>query len=197
MHGKKILKLLQKIFSWLPLATVINDKVLVVHGGISNSTDLNVVSRVDRHRVRRPSDPLSVCFVSIKLKRSQVLSNLQYVSVLRPPKVVHQTLNGNRNEGDNGPAEGRRRVRSLTNHSSALPQRNSLPRRSLQNSSISHQLSSSVEDELKRRRRLAGFDQTYKNANGSDSDSDPDFAEAPEANGHDWKQVRYGDNICV
>uniref|UniRef100_A0A3B3D4H7 Serine/threonine-protein phosphatase with EF-hands n=1 Tax=Oryzias melastigma TaxID=30732 RepID=A0A3B3D4H7_ORYME len=157
VHGKKILKLLQKIFSWLPLATVINDKVLVVHGGISNSTDLNVVSRVDRHRVRRPSDPLSVCFVSIKLKRSQ----------------------------------GRRRVRSLTNHSSALPQRNSLPRRSLQNSSISHQLSSSVEDELKRRRRLAGFDQTYKNANGSDSDSDPDFAEAPEANGHDWKQVRY------
>ncbi|KAF6733306.1 Serine/threonine-protein phosphatase with EF-hands 2 [Oryzias melastigma] len=162
VHGKKILKLLQKIFSWLPLATVINDKVLVVHGGISNSTDLNVVSRVDRHR---------------------------YVSVLRPPKVVHQTLNGNRNEGDNGPAEGRRRVRSLTNHSSALPQRNSLPRRSLQNSSISHQLSSSVEDELKRRRRLAGFDQTYKNANGSDSDSDPDFAEAPEANGHDWKQI--------
>uniref|UniRef100_A0A8C7XL37 Serine/threonine-protein phosphatase n=1 Tax=Oryzias sinensis TaxID=183150 RepID=A0A8C7XL37_9TELE len=63
VHGKKILKLLQKIFSWLPLATVINDKVLVVHGGISNSTDLCVVSRVDRHR---------------------------YVSVLRPPKT--QTL---------------------------------------------------------------------------------------------------------
>uniref|UniRef100_A0A8C7XPV3 Serine/threonine-protein phosphatase n=1 Tax=Oryzias sinensis TaxID=183150 RepID=A0A8C7XPV3_9TELE len=80
VHGKKILKLLQKIFSWLPLATVINDKVLVVHGGISNSTDLCVVSRVDRHR---------------------------YVSVLRPPKTVHQTLNGNKNEDDNGPAEGR------------------------------------------------------------------------------------------
>ncbi|XP_020563281.2 serine/threonine-protein phosphatase with EF-hands 2 isoform X2 [Oryzias latipes] len=162
VHGKKILKLLQKIFSWLPLATVINDKVLVVHGGISNSTDLCVVSRVDRHR---------------------------YVSVLRPPKTVHQTLNGNKNEDDNGPAEGRRRVRSLTNHSSTLPQRNNLPRRSLQNPSISHQLSSSVEDELKRRRRLAGFDQTYKNGNELDSDSDPDFAEASKANGHDWKQI--------
>uniref|UniRef100_A0A3P9J4S3 Serine/threonine-protein phosphatase with EF-hands n=1 Tax=Oryzias latipes TaxID=8090 RepID=A0A3P9J4S3_ORYLA len=162
VHGKKILKLLQKIFSWLPLATVINDKVLVVHGGISNSTDLCVVSRVDRHR---------------------------YVSVLRPPKTVHQTLNGNKNEDDNGPAEGRRRVRSLTNHSSTLLQRNNLPRRSLQNPSISHQLSSSVEDELKRRRRLAGFDQTYKNANELNSDSDPDFAKASEANGHDWKQI--------
>uniref|UniRef100_A0A3Q1BLY6 Serine/threonine-protein phosphatase with EF-hands n=1 Tax=Amphiprion ocellaris TaxID=80972 RepID=A0A3Q1BLY6_AMPOC len=52
VHGKKILKLLQKIFSWLPLATVIDHKVLIVHGGISDMTDLNVIERVDRHRVR-------------------------------------------------------------------------------------------------------------------------------------------------
>ena len=51
MHGKRILKLLQKIFSWLPLATVIDQKVLVIHGGISNTTDLNVLARVDRHNV--------------------------------------------------------------------------------------------------------------------------------------------------
>uniref|UniRef100_A0A3B4ZFQ4 Serine/threonine-protein phosphatase n=1 Tax=Stegastes partitus TaxID=144197 RepID=A0A3B4ZFQ4_9TELE len=52
VHGKKILKLLQKIFSWLPLATVIDNKVLIVHGGISDMTDLNVIARVDRHKVR-------------------------------------------------------------------------------------------------------------------------------------------------
>uniref|UniRef100_A0A3Q2V4R5 Serine/threonine-protein phosphatase with EF-hands n=1 Tax=Haplochromis burtoni TaxID=8153 RepID=A0A3Q2V4R5_HAPBU len=52
MHGKRILKLLQKIFSWLPLATVIDQKVLVLHGGISDSTDLGVLARVDRHIVR-------------------------------------------------------------------------------------------------------------------------------------------------
>lgn len=52
MHGKKILKLLQKIFSWLPLATVIDHKVLIVHGGISDTTDLDTIARVDRHKVR-------------------------------------------------------------------------------------------------------------------------------------------------
>lgn len=52
MHGKKILKLLQKIFSWLPLATLIDHKVLIVHGGISDTTDLNTIGRVDRHKVR-------------------------------------------------------------------------------------------------------------------------------------------------
>ncbi|XP_055080228.1 serine/threonine-protein phosphatase with EF-hands 2 [Periophthalmus magnuspinnatus] len=59
MHGKRILKLLQKIFSWLPLATVIDQRVLVIHGGISDSTDLGIIARVDRHK---------------------------YISALRPPK---------------------------------------------------------------------------------------------------------------
>ncbi|XP_034548521.1 serine/threonine-protein phosphatase with EF-hands 2 [Notolabrus celidotus] len=64
MYGKRILKLLQKIFSWLPLATVIDQKVVVLHGGISDTTDLGVLSRVDRHN---------------------------YVSALRPPKKKNTT----------------------------------------------------------------------------------------------------------
>eukprot|EP00064_Thunnus_orientalis_P015538 superscaffoldBa00002896_g15592 len=61
MHGKRILKLLQKIFSWLPLATVIDQKVLVLHGGISNTTDLSILARVDRHNILDLlwSDPMS------------------------------------------------------------------------------------------------------------------------------------------
>lgn len=54
VHGKKILKLLQKIFSWLPLATIIDHKVLIVHGGISDTTDLGTIARVDRHKVMWP-----------------------------------------------------------------------------------------------------------------------------------------------
>uniref|UniRef100_A0AAY4ESQ7 Serine/threonine-protein phosphatase with EF-hands n=1 Tax=Denticeps clupeoides TaxID=299321 RepID=A0AAY4ESQ7_9TELE len=52
VHGKKILKLLQKIYSWLPLASVIDQKVLILHGGISDTTDLDIIAKVDRHRVR-------------------------------------------------------------------------------------------------------------------------------------------------
>lgn len=119
----------------------------------------------------------------------------QYVSVLRPPKVIRPTLNGNKagsgkNEDASGPAEGRRRVRSLTN-TSAQGQRNNIPRRSLHNLPTSGtQLNCSVEDELKKRRRLAGFDQTYKEMKTLDSDSDPEFGEPTETHGHEWKQVR-------
>ncbi|KAJ8338945.1 hypothetical protein SKAU_G00357310 [Synaphobranchus kaupii] len=59
LHGKRILKLLHKIFSWLPLATVIDKKVLIVHGGISDTTDLSVIAKLERHK---------------------------YVSTLRPPE---------------------------------------------------------------------------------------------------------------
>uniref|UniRef100_A0A3P8UL11 Serine/threonine-protein phosphatase n=1 Tax=Cynoglossus semilaevis TaxID=244447 RepID=A0A3P8UL11_CYNSE len=60
VHGKKILKLLKKIFCWLPLATVIDHKVLVVHGGISDATDLDTIARVDRHKMCTTgnSDPM-------------------------------------------------------------------------------------------------------------------------------------------
>uniref|UniRef100_A0A673B1B9 Serine/threonine-protein phosphatase with EF-hands 1 n=1 Tax=Sphaeramia orbicularis TaxID=375764 RepID=A0A673B1B9_9TELE len=122
--------------SWLPLATVIDQKVLVVHGGISDTTDLDVISRVDRHR---------------------------YVSALRPPKRS-LTVNGDKNQTINeevfGQMEGRRRVCSLT-YQSPVQKFNIPQRRSLHNLPISSQLNWTVEEELKRRRRQAGFNQSY------------------------------------
>ncbi|XP_075944123.1 serine/threonine-protein phosphatase with EF-hands 2 [Anarhichas minor] len=167
VHGKTILKLLQKIFSWLPLATVIDNKVLIVHGGISETTDLNVIARMDRHK---------------------------YVSALRPPKATHQAVNvsktqtmNNRNGEAGGPVEGRRRVCSLTYHGSAMAHRHELPRRSLHNVPVSSQLNWSVEEELKKRRRLAGFDQSY--GEPKKSDVDPESGETTETDVDEWTQI--------
>ncbi|XP_066240822.1 serine/threonine-protein phosphatase with EF-hands 2 isoform X1 [Saccopteryx leptura] len=50
-HGKKILKILQDVFCWLPLATLVDEKVLVLHGGVSDTTDLELLSKLDRHKI--------------------------------------------------------------------------------------------------------------------------------------------------
>ncbi|XP_060916677.1 serine/threonine-protein phosphatase with EF-hands 2-like [Labrus mixtus] len=165
VHGKKILKLLQKIFSGLPLATVIDHKVLIVHGGISDMTDLNMISRVDRHK---------------------------YVSALRPPKQSQHGVYGTKTQTMNtgevgGPVEGRRRVRSLTYHGSTSALIHNMPRRSLNCSPTSSRLNCSLEEELKKRRRLAGFDQSYGEPRKSDSESDPESCET--ADEQEWKQI--------
>ncbi|XP_058522705.1 serine/threonine-protein phosphatase with EF-hands 2 [Ochotona princeps] len=51
VHGKKILRTLQDVFCWLPLATVIDEKVLVLHGGVSDRTDLELLAKLDRHKI--------------------------------------------------------------------------------------------------------------------------------------------------
>ncbi|KAJ7393084.1 protein phosphatase, EF-hand calcium binding domain [Desmophyllum pertusum] len=49
-HSAKVMKLFADIFGWLPLATVVNNKILVTHGGISNITDLAIIDKIDRHK---------------------------------------------------------------------------------------------------------------------------------------------------
>uniref|UniRef100_A0A6I8NPC9 Serine/threonine-protein phosphatase n=1 Tax=Ornithorhynchus anatinus TaxID=9258 RepID=A0A6I8NPC9_ORNAN len=48
-HGKGILTMVQNVFCWLPLATLIDEKVLVIHGGVSDQTDLELLDRLNRH----------------------------------------------------------------------------------------------------------------------------------------------------
>ncbi|XP_017295957.1 serine/threonine-protein phosphatase with EF-hands 1 isoform X2 [Kryptolebias marmoratus] len=51
-HGREILQLFQEVFSLLPIATVIDGKVLIVHGGISDQTDLEFLSSIERNKVK-------------------------------------------------------------------------------------------------------------------------------------------------
>ncbi|XP_059216376.1 serine/threonine-protein phosphatase rdgC isoform X2 [Stomoxys calcitrans] len=61
-NSTKLLRLIDEVYRWLPLGTVINSRVLVVHGGISDTTNLDLIKSLDRGK---------------------------YVSILRPP--VEQT----------------------------------------------------------------------------------------------------------
>jgi len=50
-NADKLLKLIDVVYRWLPLGTIVDKKVLVVHGGISDSTDLDWIKNIDRHKV--------------------------------------------------------------------------------------------------------------------------------------------------
>uniref|UniRef100_A0A5F9C6F3 Serine/threonine-protein phosphatase n=1 Tax=Oryctolagus cuniculus TaxID=9986 RepID=A0A5F9C6F3_RABIT len=51
IHGKKILQMLEEVYTWLPIGTIIDNEILVIHGGISDSTDLCLLHRVQRNKV--------------------------------------------------------------------------------------------------------------------------------------------------
>ncbi|XP_030647658.1 serine/threonine-protein phosphatase with EF-hands 2 [Chanos chanos] len=177
LHGKRILKLLQKIFSWLPLVTVIDQKVLIVHGGISNTTDLALIARVDRHR---------------------------YVSALRPPKKRGSTHGGQSSldsdiEDDvtsvKSSSANLRRASFGMAYTKPKPfgDRDSFQRRSLQDFSAT--VNRTLEDELEARRRraefvCAGYNLSHRNLNSSvSSESDQSSTEAFDCLNEEWKQI--------
>ncbi|XP_015273074.1 PREDICTED: serine/threonine-protein phosphatase with EF-hands 1 [Gekko japonicus] len=57
-YGKKILRLLQDVYSWLPLAAIVDSKVLILHGGISDTTDLNFLNTFQRNKLKTLLKPL-------------------------------------------------------------------------------------------------------------------------------------------
>jgi Calcineurin-like phosphoesterase len=50
-NADRLLKLIDQVYRHLPLGTLINNKIFVVHGGISDSTDLNLIASVRRSKV--------------------------------------------------------------------------------------------------------------------------------------------------
>jgi serine/threonine-protein phosphatase with EF-hand domain len=50
-NSEKLLKLIEGVYRWLPLGTIVNNKVLIVHGGISDTTDLDLIRSLDRGKV--------------------------------------------------------------------------------------------------------------------------------------------------
>ncbi|XP_055328222.1 serine/threonine-protein phosphatase with EF-hands 2-like isoform X2 [Paramacrobiotus metropolitanus] len=63
VESKKIRRLIADVFSWMPVATIIDQKVFVTHGGVSNMTDIKLI---------------------------QTLKRSKYISILNPPISPNQ-----------------------------------------------------------------------------------------------------------
>ncbi|XP_059192441.1 serine/threonine-protein phosphatase with EF-hands 2 [Centropristis striata] len=164
MHGKRILKLLQKIFSWLPLATVIDQKVLVLHGGISDTTDLSVLARVDRHN---------------------------YVSALRPPKKRHKSASGLSIDSDIDEDVWSNRGLGQRRTSLAFPKayvRNSFPNRSLQDFSERIKVNMTDDLELCRRRQSVFIPVITRTENETDVSASSETINSVNVE-DEWKQI--------
>ena len=46
-----VLRMIDEIFSWLPIATVVDECVLIVHGGLSEAVNLEFLATIERHKV--------------------------------------------------------------------------------------------------------------------------------------------------
>lgn len=50
-HATRLLRLFENIYSWLPVASLIDDHIFVTHGGISDLTDLKKINQIKRQKV--------------------------------------------------------------------------------------------------------------------------------------------------
>ncbi|KPU78056.1 uncharacterized protein Dana_GF10046, isoform B [Drosophila ananassae] len=64
-NHKRLLAFIDEVYRWLPLGSVLNSRVLIVHGGFSDSTSLDLIKSIDRGK---------------------------YVSILRPPLTDGEPL---------------------------------------------------------------------------------------------------------
>lgn len=81
LHATRLLRLFENIYSWLPVASLIDDHIFVTHGGISDLTDLNKINKIKRQKV---------FFKIFYLKFKSKLFSFQYVSVLSPSFIIPQ-----------------------------------------------------------------------------------------------------------
>ncbi|XP_065261334.1 serine/threonine-protein phosphatase with EF-hands 2 [Emys orbicularis] len=168
VHGKKILKMLQNVFCWLPLATLIDQKVLILHGGVSDMTDLELLAKIQRHK---------------------------FVSVLRGKKrkeksrhVDSKVINGESPVGVDPP-------RSSSFPGSCLQPGLASTASTASRTELSQWVRQTVQEELEKCRRQVGFSETPgdKELTSASSvtmtESELESCETSESSQEEWKQI--------
>ncbi|KAI4542826.1 hypothetical protein MG293_006952 [Ovis ammon polii] len=180
IHGKKILKLLQDVFCWLPLATLVDEKVLILHGGVSDRTDLELLAKLDRHKI---------------------VSTMRYKTRKENKKQAEEKGNANQTGSAGRPSPWfLPQSRSLP--SSPLRPSTHKTHRAGRSSSVpcgvpldpkelSRRVRHSVDLELERCRQQAGFPaiKEKEEPSSSESEVDSDAEEPPQPTPEEWRQV--------
>ncbi|XP_040599880.1 serine/threonine-protein phosphatase with EF-hands 1 [Mesocricetus auratus] len=92
LHGRKILQILEEVYTWLPIGTIIDNEILVIHGGISESTDLNTLHKIQRNKMRSVlMPPMSI--------------NREYDVNIKKNKTGSSIATPGKAESDNFPSE--------------------------------------------------------------------------------------------
>ncbi|XP_011895795.1 PREDICTED: serine/threonine-protein phosphatase with EF-hands 2 [Cercocebus atys] len=180
IHGKEILRTLQDVFCWLPLATLIDEKVLILHGGVSDITDLELLDKIERNKI---------------------VSTMRCKTRQKSEKQMEEKGKANRKSSAQEPIPWfLPQSRSLpssplrlssykahkTNRSSSIPCGGCLDWREL-----SRQVRSSVELELERCRQQAGLLVTgqKEEASRSAAEADSEAGELQKPTQEEWRQV--------
>uniref|UniRef100_A0A0D9QXB4 Serine/threonine-protein phosphatase with EF-hands n=1 Tax=Chlorocebus sabaeus TaxID=60711 RepID=A0A0D9QXB4_CHLSB len=180
IHGKEILRTLQDVFCWLPLATLIDEKVLILHGGVSDITDLELLDKIERNKI---------------------VSTMRCKTRQKSEKQMEEKGKANRKSSAQEPIPWfLPQSRSLpssplrlssykahkTSRSSSIPCCGCLDGREL-----SRQVRSSVELELERCRQQAGLLVTgqKEEPSRSASEADSEAGELQKPTQEEWRQV--------
>ncbi|XP_062054905.1 serine/threonine-protein phosphatase with EF-hands 2 [Lepus europaeus] len=180
IHGKKILRTLQDVFRWLPLATVIDEKVLILHGGVSDRTDLELLAKLDRHKIVS-----TMRYTTRKESEKQAEAKKkddQASCAQRPtPWFLPQSRSLPSSPFHLGPVPKSPKA----NRSCSIPCSSPLTRQEL-----SRQVRRSVDLELERCWRQAGFPAVGETEEPlSPVYKDLDTGELPTATREEWRQV--------
>ncbi|KAM4808831.1 serine/threonine-protein phosphatase with EF-hands 2 isoform 2-T2 [Rhinophrynus dorsalis] len=184
VHGKKILKMLQSVFSWLPLATLIDQKILVTHGGISDTTDLGLLSKIERHKFASTLRPRKK---KEKIKQSDEKSNEKCTNGDKTMDVAFTWPSPRSGSFSYSPSpsllpayKGKRSASSPTTMT-------------IDRKEISKRVRQSVDEELEKCRRQVGFKETYAESESticmSESDSESGEMQEYDMDNEERKQI--------
>ncbi|XP_030777133.1 serine/threonine-protein phosphatase with EF-hands 2 isoform X1 [Rhinopithecus roxellana] len=179
MHGKEILRTLKDVFCWLPLATLIDEKVLILHGGVSDITDLELLDKIERNKI------VSTMRCKTRRKNEKQMEKGKANRKSSAQEPIPWFLPQSRSL-PSSPLRFSSYKAHKTSRSSSIPCGGCLDRREL-----SRQVRSSVELELERCRQQAGLLVTgqKEEPSRSASEADSEAGELQKPTQEEWRQV--------